>query len=372
MARVVIAPDSFKGSCTAAEAAGALAAGWREQRPHDDVRVVPLADGGEGTLDAFAMAYPAARRFTVPVCGPDDRRVDAAWLLLPDSTAVVELAQCSGLPLMASPDPLHAHTFGLGEAIRAATESGAHRLVIGLGGSASTDGGTGVLAALGARFLDAAGTELPRGGGALDRLSRVDTGELAVPPPGGVILLTDVTAALTGAAGAAAAFGPQKGARPAQVAQLDAGLRRLVTVVGGDPEQPGAGAAGGTAFGLATLWGARIEAGAATIAALVGLDDQMRDCAAVVCGEGRFDRTSLIGKVVGHVIANASTTCWVGIAAGASELAPGAGVADIVELSQLAGSVSAATADPVHWLARAGAELAAHFTARALPSKAPR
>ncbi|KAB1913008.1 glycerate kinase [Micromonospora sp. AMSO31t] len=361
--RVVVAPDSFKGSVAAGDAARALARGWLAHRPGDDVRLLPLADGGEGTVDAFAAALPDAERRTTVVPGPDGRPVDAAWLLLPDRTAVLELAQSSGLPLLASPDALGAHTYGLGVVARAALDAGATRLVIGLGGSASTDGGTGALRALGLRLHDDQGRELPLGGAALAELARLDTTGLAPPPPGGVHLLVDVTAPLTGPAGAAATYGPQKGAGPEAVALLDAALGRFAGLAGGAPDQPGAGAAGGTAYGLAALWDARIAPGAATIATLVGLGDALAGADLVLTGEGRFDDTSLTGKVVGSLL-DAAAAAGVPVAVAAGQVAgrvPGS-VAAAVSLVELAGSIDAAMDDPTTWLAEAGEALSRRLT----------
>ena len=239
--RVVIAPDSFKGSIGAAGAAAALAAGWRTARPGDEVLLVPLADGGEGTLDVLAAAVPGARWHTARVTGPGGDPADCPWLELPDGTAAVELARASGLPMLARLDPLGAQTTGLGEVIGQALDAGARRLVIALGGSASTDGGAGALSALGARFTGAAGQPLTAGGGALRDLAAADLAGLRPPPAGGVSCLSDVRAPLLGPGGAAAVFGPQKGASPAQVAQLEHGLARLAGVLGGDPAAPGAG-----------------------------------------------------------------------------------------------------------------------------------
>ncbi|MFG1834205.1 glycerate kinase [Micromonospora chersina] len=361
--RVVVAPDSFKGSVTADDAAHALARGWLAHRPGDDVRLLPLADGGEGTVDAFAAALPDAERRTVTVPGPDGRPVSAAWLLLPDGTAVLELAQSSGLPLMRRPDPLGAHTYGLGVVARAALDTGATRLVIGLGGSASTDGGAGALHALGLRLHDGQGRALPLGGAALAELARLDTTDLVPPPPGGVQLLVDVTAPLTGSAGAAATYGPQKGAGPAEVALLDTALGRFAGLAGGAPDQPGAGAAGGTAYGLAALWDARITPGAATIAALLGLGDALADADVVLTGEGRFDETSLSGKVVGSLLdAAGAAAVPVGVVAGQiSGPVPGS-VSAAVSLVELAGSVDAALNDPTTWLAEAGEALSRRLT----------
>ncbi|WP_433319624.1 glycerate kinase [Micromonospora chersina] len=361
--RVVVAPDSFKGSVTADDAARALARGWLAHRPGDDVRLLPLADGGEGTVDAFAAALPDAERRTMTVPGPDGRPVSAAWLLLPDGTAVLELAQSSGLPLMRRPDPLGAHTYGLGVVARAALAAGATRLVIGLGGSASTDGGAGALSALGLRLQDEGGRDLPLGGAALADLARLDATYLLPAPPAGVQLLVDVTAPLTGPAGAAAVYGPQKGAGAADVTLLDRALRRFAELAGGDPDEPGAGAAGGTAYGLATLWGATITPGASTIAALVGLADALAGADVVLTGEGRFDETSLTGKVVGSLLqAAGSAGASVGVVAGQIGGPIPGSVSAAVPLVELAGSVEAALSDPARWLTKAGELLSRRLT----------
>jgi glycerate kinase len=357
--RVVIAPDSFKGTLGAAAAADALAAGWRAVRPEDEVLTVPLADGGEGTLDALGHDVPAACWRSARVTGPDGRPVDAAWLLLPDGTAVVEMARAAGLPLLDRPDPLGATTRGLGELLAAVVAAGVDRVMLTLGGSATTDGGTGALAALGARFLDADGVDLPPGGGALARLDRVDLGGLTPPPDGGVQCLVDVTAPLLGPLGAAGQFGPQKGASPAQVAELDAALGRLADLLGGDREAPGAGAAGGTAYGFATCWGAEFVSGSAAVAAAAGLDAALAGAALVLTGEGQFDAQSLRGKVVGDLVARAArASVPVVVVAGRVDTAGGPPVHRTLSLTELAGSVGSAMGDPARWLAEAGRRLA--------------
>ena len=339
--RVVIAPDSFKGSITARAAARAIAAGWRSVRPDDEVLELPQADGGEGTVDAVEAATPGAqRRSAGTVTGPDGRPVTGGWLELPDGTAVVELAQSAGLALMRELDPRGATTRGLGEVLAAALDAGARNVVIGLGGSASTDGGAGALDALGDRR-----------------------------PPGTVTLLTDVTAPLLGPAGAAAVFGPQKGASPAEIEFLEQRMRdwadRFPDV---DPRTPGAGAAGGTAFGFLAAWGAHLEPGAAAIADLTGLTTALTDADVLLTGEGRFDATSLTGKVVGHALraAQAATVDRVVVIAGRLSidvpLSPSGATASF-SLEALAGSTAAALADPVAWLTRAGAEAAAQLEA---------
>jgi len=370
--KVVIAPDSFKGSLSADRVAAALADGWHSARPGDEVVRLPVADGGEGTLDVFAAAVPGARRHSVAVTGPDGRPVDAEWLALPDGAAVVELASGSGLPLLgARRDPLGAHTVGLGQLLAAALDDQATRqIIVTLGGSASTDGGTGALAALGARFLDAAGASLPPGGGPLRGLASVDLIGLRPPPPGGVLCLTDVDAPLCGPRGAAAVFGPQKGAGPADVRALDDGLRRLAGLLAGDPDAPGSGAAGGTGYGLAVAWGARLVPGAATVAEHAGLPAALADADLVITGEGRYDATSLTGKVVGGVLnlaaARAAGPVPVLLVAGQLGCPPPDTVRGAVALAILAGGVRAAIAEPERWLTVAGADLASAATSTVL------
>ncbi len=354
--RVLFAPDSFKGTATAAAAAAALARGWLAERPGDQVTCLPLADGGEGTLDVLAAAVPGTRWQRALVTGPGNAPVDCAWLELPGAVAAVELARASGMPLLGRPDPMRAHTIGLGEVIGRALDHGARAVVIGLGGSASTDGGAGALAGLGARFLDAAGRELPPGGGALARLAAVDTAGLRPPPAGGVTCLADVTAPLLGPLGAAAVYGPQKGAHPRQVAGLEAGLARLAGLLGGEPGTPGAGAAGGTGYGLAAGWGAVLTPGAPELARLAGLDRAVTGADLVITGEGRFDPTSLTGKATGTVMA-AAAAAGVPVALVAGQLS-GTAPAAVVTLAGLASGPGPALADPVHWLGQAGRALA--------------
>jgi glycerate kinase len=209
--RVVIAPDSFKGTASATGVARALAAGWAGVRPADELVLMPMADGGEGTLDAFELAVAGARRMPVTVVGPDDRPVLTSWLLLPDGTGVVELASTSGITLLDPLRPLDAHTAGFGQAIAAALGHGVTRLYLALGGSASTDGGTGALAALGAVFTDAGGTPLPAGGRGLADLRAADLGGLPALPAEGALILSDVTNPLLGPNTAAAPLGPSAG-----------------------------------------------------------------------------------------------------------------------------------------------------------------
>lgn len=365
---VVIAPDSFKGTIAAAAAAEALAAGWRRVRPSDEMRLLPMADGGEGTVDTFATAVPGARRMPITVTGPEGTPVEASWVLLPPTddapsgTGVVELASTSGIELLGTPPrlrPFEAHTRGFGEAIAAALAHGVSRLVLGIGSSSSTDGGVGMLTALGARFTDGSGSPIAPGARGLATVSSADLSRLAPLPPHGVTVLSDVTNPLLGAGGAAAVFGPQKGAAPDDVAVLDAGLARFAALLDADPDAAGAGAAGGTGFGL-LAWGARLVPGSAAVAELIGLDEAVASGSVVVTGEGSFDGQSAAGKVPAHVGAVAATA-GVPVMLVAGRIAADAevsGFAATASLTALAGSSDAAMAAPAHWLTEAGAALA--------------
>lgn len=357
---IVVAPDSFKGSLEAGTVAAAIARGWRRARPDDRVVAVPLADGGEGTIDAVEAATRDAQRHTVVgVPGPDGRMVDAAWLALPDGTALVELATVAGLPQMARLDPLGASTRGLGRVLAAALDTGCSRLLIALGGSATTDAATGALRTLGLELHDGDGAPLPDGGGALVALAGLDATRLHPPPPGGVELLSDVDNPLLGPRGAAAVFGPQKGADAADVDRLEAGLARLAGLAGGVPDAAGAGAAGGAGYGFATFWGATTRPGSRIVAELAGLPALLDEADLVITGEGALDDTSRHGKVVGHVVALASAREKpVAIVAGAV-LTDDPPVPHVVATSDLAGSRDASMADPARWLHAAGRLLAA-------------
>ncbi|WP_052668740.1 glycerate kinase [Nitriliruptor alkaliphilus] len=366
--KVVLAPDAFKGSASAPRVAAALGAGWREVRPHDEVIEAPLADGGEGTAEVLGVVLPGARYHHAEVVDPVGRPHLALWAELPDGTAVIDLAAACGLPLLDRLDPLGSHTFGLGQLLGEALDHGATRLLVGLGGSASTDGGCGALAALGARFLDADGAPLSLGGAALRGLSELDLSDLRPPPVGGVQLLSDVRAPLLGDGGSAAVFGPQKGAEAQQIAVLEAGLGRLLDVASvSSPRSkevaqlPGAGAGGGTGFGLAALWSGELLPGASTVADLVGLDAMLAGADVVVTGEGAFDVTSTTGKVVGSLLDRVPAHVEVALVAGRIDgVVPGR-VSDHVELIGLAGTEVAATTGAEAWIVEAGRALASHL-----------
>ena len=355
---IVIAPDSFKGSISAAGAAAALADGWRSARPGDQLTLIPLADGGEGSLEVLAAARPASRWHEAEVTGPAGQPVAASWLELPGGVHAVELATASGLPLLASPDPMGAQTTGTGELIGRALDAGARRILIALGGSASTDGGTGALTALGARFTDAGGRVLPPGGGALARLAAADLTALRPPPPGGAGCLTDVRAPLLGPAGAAAVFGPQKGADAAQIGALEDGLARLAAVLGGRSSAPGAGAAGGTAYGFAAAWNAVITPGAAEICRAAGLMPALAVADLVITGEGQYDETSADGKVTGTVLAAAGQAGRPAVLVAGELARRPPGVVSALALARLAGQSARAREEPARWLRLAGWQLA--------------
>jgi len=371
--RIVLAPDSFKGSCPAAHVARALAAGLGDA----DIVARPMADGGEGTLDAVAAAVPGARRTPVRVTGPHGMPVDSTWLWLPPTddapqgTGVVELASTSGIELLGDARrPWEAATLGFGQAIAAAIGHGVSRLVLGIGSSASTDGGAGLLTALGARFTDRYGVSIGPGAAGLEDVAIADLSRLRALPEGGVQVLTDVTSPLLGPAGASAVFGPQKGID--DIGRADAALARLAGVLralpgatpaetiarDADPEAPGAGAAGGAGYGL-LAWGARLVPGAERIAELVGLREAIAGADLVVTGEGSFDGQSAVGKVPGLVAAMAAEA-GVPVALVAGRIAADADTSAFsraVSLTELAGSAEAAIAEPERWLTAAAARI---------------
>ncbi|HVK22781.1 MAG TPA: glycerate kinase, partial [Actinokineospora sp.] len=307
-----------------------------------------------GTAAIVAAAHLGATVHQVPGCtGPDGRAVTGSFAMLSDGCAVIDIATASGLPLMATADSLGATSRGTGEVIAAALDHGATRLLIGLGGSASTDGGASVLAALGARFTDNHGEPLRDGGGFLGELARVDLSGLRPPPPGGVTLLTDVRNPLLGSLGAAAVYGPQKGAGPGEVTTLEQGLTLLSALLGGDPGRPGMGAAGGVAYGLATAWGATTVPGSAAVADLIGVDGAIADADLVITGEGRFDHTSLHGKAVGEILSRATRQDVL-----ARVVAGDSTDSGVLTLVWLAEGAEAAQRDALLWLRHAGAALA--------------
>lgn len=361
MSRIVVAVDSFKGSIGAAEAAARIAAGWRSASPDDDLVLRPMADGGEGTVAAFAAAVDGSHRMPLTVRGPEGSVIDAAWLLLPDGTGVVELASTSGIELLGERRiPFDADTFGFGQAIAAAIAHGVRRLVLGIGSSSSTDGGVGLLTGLGVRFLGGDGLQVRPGLRGLPDIVQVDFTGLLPLPPEGVVVLSDVRNPLLGAMGAAAVFGPQKGLREGEIDAADGALAHLARLLPADPEAEGAGAAGGSGFAL-LAWGAELVPGAPEVARLIGLAEAVAGADQVITGEGSFDAQSAQGKVPGFV-ADQAAAAGVPVSLIAGRIADDADVSAFSgtrSLTGLAGGAEPAMADPARWLEVAASELAA-------------
>ncbi|MEV6430630.1 glycerate kinase [Nocardia sp. NPDC051463] len=295
----VIAPDKFKGSLTAPEVAAHLAAGLRQVRPDIPVVTMPVADGGDGTVDAVVES--GFSRLLTTVTGPLGDRVVASFAIR-DHTAVVELAEASGLRrLRGKPDAtvaLAASSLGTGELIKAAVERGASRVVLGLGGSASTDGGAGMLTALGVRLLDEHGHPLAPGGGSLRRLARIDAGAMIRVP---VTVASDVDNPLLGVRGAANVYARQKGAETADIDELERGLAHFESIVRRDlrvdvVDRPGAGAAGGVGYAALAFLGAQVRPGIELMLEQLGFAEQVEGARLVITGEGSLDRQTLHGK----------------------------------------------------------------------------
>jgi glycerate 2-kinase len=326
--RVVVAPDKFKGSLTAAQVAARLAAGLTRAAPGVEVVQVPVADGGDGTLEAAVSA--GYRRVPVRAEGPTGEPVDTAYAER-DGVAVVELADVSGLGRLPGGRlaALAASSYGTGQVVRAALDAGCRRVVLGIGGSACTDGGAGIVQALGGRVLDAAGGEVGRGGAALAATRSLDLAGLhPALRRAEVVVASDVDNPLLGPRGAAAVYGPQKGATPADVAALDAALTRWAEAVhratGVDAAaSPGAGAAGGVGFAALAVLGARLQPGIDIILDLVRFREALPGARLVITGEGSLDTQTLHGKAPAGVAAAArSAGIPVVAVAGRSLLTP--------------------------------------------------
>lgn len=311
--RVVIAPDSFKESLSAWGVAQAIANGVRDVLPDADIVCVPMADGGEGSLDAVLVATDGERR-VAQVQNANNQACEASWAWLGNGSAFIEMAAAAGLEQIppAERQPLHATSYGVGQLIRQALDAGARHIVLGLGGSATNDAGAGLLQALGASLLDAQGKELPLGGAALKQLASISLQGLdARLADVNFEIAVDVDNPLCGPRGASAIFGPQKGASPDDVATLDAALKHFAQVcidqLGKDEQHlPGMGAAGGLGFAVKTCFNARFRPGVELIAELSGLDDAMQGTDLVFTGEGRMDAQTLLGKTPAGVAKYAS------------------------------------------------------------------
>ncbi len=343
--RVVIAPDKFAGTVTAAGAAAGIARGWQSRHSGDELLQMPMSDGGPGFLRVLAAALTSSQTREVTTTDPLGRPVSAS-VLLHNGTAYVESAQAVGLHLLvdAERDPERTTSAGLAALLEAAQSSGASRIVVGLGGSATNDGGRGLIETLASR-------------GSLARLKALD-----------LVIATDVDNPLLGPAGASAVFAAQKGADREGVARLEGRMQEWVAELDGleaVAARPGAGAAGG--LGAACFWlGGRREPGAALVSQVIGLEAAMQDARLVVTGEGAYDITSLRGKVVAAVAAaatRAALPCIVvagQVSVGQREAAAH-GVDETLALADLAGSAGAAIASPEVWLEAAGEKLAARW-----------
>jgi glycerate kinase len=371
--RVVVAPAPFKGALGPADAAAAIAMGVR-LAGHEAVEV-PVADGGEGTMAAL-VAAAGGRLVEAPARDPLGRPIRGCFGVLPDGTAVVELAQASGFERLADAerDPEATSTLGTGDLIRAALDAGASRLIVGVGGSATTDGGMGIAIALGARVRDASGAELVGTGADLAQVASVDLSGLD-PRLAGVPIevACDVRSPLVGPEGSAQVFGPQKGASPDAVVRLDAGLANLASVLAaqGLPDVahvPRAGAAGGAAGGMAAILGALLTDGGARVTAAAGLVAALASADLCITGEGRLDAQTLTGKAPAAVAAACGTAgvpC-VGVF-GQVDVPPGIarrmGLVAALPIGRAVRPLADALAATADDLAAAGAEIASMWSA---------
>ena len=309
--RILVCPDSFKGSLSAAEASVAMARGAGRALPGARLAVLPLADGGEDTVEALSRAR--GRKFRLRARGPLGRSCHAEFLMLPGRIAVIEMAQAAGLTLVAPSrrSPLKASTYGVGEIMKKALRHGARRIIVFTGGSATTDGGAGMAQALGARLLDSRGRDIPPGGAGLLSLRRICAKPLRRLLHGVTVQgATDVRNPLLGPRGAARMFSPQKGATPAQARLLERGLANLARVIRNDlgvdvRNIRGAGSAGGTGAGLVAFARAKLVPGAPLIFKYLGFDRHLRRANLVLTGEGSLDAQTLLGKLVAHVAGRA-------------------------------------------------------------------
>lgn len=310
MEKILLVPDSFKGTLSSRQVCQVMAGQLRRFFPQAQVKSIPVADGGEGSVEAFLAAAGGERR-TRTVTGPFGEPVEAFYGVLGDGrTAVIEMAACAGLPLAEGRlNPERATTYGVGELLLAAKEAGCTKAILGLGGSCTNDGGAGAAAALGAKFTRADGAAFVPSGGTLGEIAALDVSPVAQALQGmELTAMCDIDNPLYGEAGAAAVFAPQKGADAAMVARLDAGLRHLGQVaarcLGRDfSHLPGAGAAGGLGFGMAAFCGAQLRMGIDAVLDAVGFDSLLPGTDVVFTGEGKIDSQSARGKVVSGVAA---------------------------------------------------------------------
>ena len=346
--RIVVAPNAFKGSLSALAAAKAIGDGIRLADPDADLTLVPIADGGDGTVDALVAGADGQHR-VLRVRGPLTDPVDADYGVIDGGkTAVIEMAKAAGLALLPQDkrDPRVTTTYGVGELLQHAYDGGARHFIVGIGGSATNDGGAGMAQALGYHLLDAQGHELPPGGLALQNLARIHVGGMhANWTDAQVDVACDVTNPLTGPSGASAVYGPQKGATPEMVAELDAALKHFAEIIRRDlgvdvVPLPGAGAAGGLGAGLVAFTGARLRPGAEMVMEALNLDDRIKGADLVITGEGRLDsQTARFGKGPAAVARHARK-------AGIPVVGLAGGIADEAELRLLFDGLEATVVEP--------------------------
>ena len=378
--RILVAPDKFKGSATASEVAEALRRGMLRERPELEVRTAPVADGGEGTLEAAVAA--GFERVEVTASGPTGVPVTTAFARKGD-TAVVEMADVSGLARLPEGRlvPLHATSRGTGEVMAQAIASGCRRLVVGIGGSACTDGGAGMVEALGARLYGDDGHVLPPGGAGLVGLAELDLSRMLDLRGVEIVVACDVDNPLTGPRGAAAVYGPQKGANAGDVDALDSALAHWADVVADGTGQdlrdrPGAGAAGGVGFAALALLGAQLRPGIDLVLELVAFDDQLADVDWVVVGEGSLDEQTLHGKApVGvaarAVQAGARVLAVCGRRAVDDESLRSVGIEEAHSLSELEPDPEVCMSEATRLLEQLGERLAPRFGQTGSPSAPP-
>lgn len=343
MKRVVIVPDSFKGTLSATEVCSIVGTELKKRYPDLEVTELPVADGGEGTVEALLTAMGGEKIYCT-VKSPLGRDISACYGILPDGTAVIEMAQASGITLEEKNKALRASSYGTGQLILDAINRGIKSILIGIGGSATTDGGIGAIAALGGRFLDSNEKEVPLCGKGLSLIEKIDISGLDKRlGECNITVLCDVVNPLYGEKGAAYVFSPQKGAAENEVLILDEGLRRLAkvssTVLGKDYSLcEGAGAAGGLGFGLMAFLGARLTKGIEYVLDKTDFSEKIKDADLIITGEGKLDRQSLMGKVPFYV-AEKSKGKRVLALVGVSEVTPDEakekGIAEITETNPL-------------------------------------
>ena len=331
MTKIVIASDSFKGTFTSMEVADSVEKGIRAVYPDCKVVKLDVADGGEGTMDAIC----ATSRHTivrVEVSDPLGRRIPTSYAVLDDGTAVIEMSKASGLTLLTPEErnPLKTSTYGTGEMVADALSRGCRRFLIGLGGSATNDAGTGMLSALGYRFLDESGDELPCVGGSLKKIVTIDASKInPYLEESCFIVACDVESPLYGPSGAGYVFAPQKGASSEVVSILDAGLQHFARLTGADPHFPGAGAAGGLGFALKTFMNADLVRGIDIVLDHIGFDRFISDADLVITGEGRYDQQTSAGKTA-HGVMKRSGKCGIPVLVVAGSVGSGMNSSDVI------------------------------------------